>query len=172
MTIEVNPFDQVFSALWGMVVEHPAVTALVKPGNMIRFDQGDRDPSKDTIASADVPEITLVQDGLADINLHDSSCTSRIRRRYVWMIHSGDNRLKIMNPVQWALLCAMCDWKAALGPLSWNGTKFVKELNFVDAREGQSDAEQNRGLKGWSTAWGVNVGMNFKTSDLIAFTGA
>jgi hypothetical protein len=171
----MNPFDQVFSALWTLAEASRPLKELVKVGNRIKFNQDDsRDPLKQQVADADLSELILTSEGITAINMHATSCSSMIARQYSWMITTGDYRISYrLNPLEWALYCAMTDWKSVLGSLKWNDYDFVKDMNFVSASEGLSDATRNRGIKGWSALWSCNVKMHFKTADLQLFnTGA
>jgi len=166
----VNPFDLVFNALWTLAEQSDALTSLVKTGNRIKFNTSNRDPIKPVVADADVPELILSSEGSSTLNLHSSSCGSMIVKRYTWLLSTGDMRINHhLNPVTWALLCAMADWQSVLGPLQWEDELFCKRFNLIDTSEGQSDPERNRGLRGWSALWRCEVEMHFTTSKLIAF---
>lgn len=167
----MNPFDLVFDQLWNLAEASAPLDALVRERNRIKFNKtGDRDPLKQTVAVADLPELVLGTNGASAINMHATSCSSMITRRYTWLLSTGDYRVnEILNPVEWAIFCAMTNWKASLGSLTWNSKSFVKRMNFVDVSEGQSDPQLNRGIKGWSALWGCEVEMHFTTSELQAF---
>lgn len=166
----MNPFELVYDALWTLAYT-PVMADLVRPGNLVRFDQDDNpDPMKDPIASADLPELVLTTAGVPSINLHASSCSSKIVRRYQFLLSTGDFRLNFrLYPVEWALVCAMTNWKEVLTGLTWRDYAFVKHAKFVSVTEGESVAAQNRGIKGWSAIWTCDVDMYLRTQDLIDF---
>jgi hypothetical protein len=167
----MNPFDLVYDALWQMVLDSTPMSELVKPGNIIRYDQTSRDPYKKEVATEDLPELVLTSEGADDINMHATSCTSMLRRTYAFMISTGDFRLqKILHPVEWALFCSMSDFRSRLGSLQWEGENFVKEANFVSVLNGTSDPDKNRGIRGWSAVWRCRVAMHFRTASLRAYT--
>lgn len=169
-----DPFQLVFDALWALVDGSVPLTALVKPGNKIRFNvTDDRDPIKTRVGDADLPELILTTEGSTELNIHSTSNTSHIYRQYAWLLSTGDQRLNYrLFPVQWALFCAMTNWGNVLSVLEWpatTGKKFVKSVNYISATEGQSDADRNRGIEGWSSLWRCEVKMYFATADLLAF---
>jgi len=170
--MEQTPFNMVFNALWGMAEDSPTLTELVKVGNRIKFNQEtNRDPIKENVQAADLPELTLLVLGGSEVNLHSSSCGSVITRDYSWVMSTGDLRYThFLGPVEWALWCAMANWQTALSALTWNEKPFVINANITNVTSGFTTVENNRGIKGWSSIWGCSVGMTFTTADLKAFS--
>lgn len=167
-----DPFSMVMRTLWEMANENAVFTDLVKPGNRIDFtDETNRDPIKQNIQDADVPEVILVPSGTPATNLCATSSTSSIIKRYSWLISTGDLRATLrLMPVEWAIFVMMHDWKNRLTALEWpenSGRNFVKFAQLLDASEGQTDTEANRGLQGWSCLWQCQVEMHFKSQDLL-----
>lgn len=163
---KVNPFSMTYDALWQMAASHPEFNRLVKIGNRIRYDDS-RDPEKQVVAAADLPEVVLVSESLST-NLHATSSSSMMTRNYTWLISTGDLRMnELLYPVEWALICAMANWKQVLGALKWKGAHFIKQHDMTAASEGESDSTRNRGIIGWSSSWRCTVQMYFKTNDLI-----
>lgn len=169
----LNPFSLVYSALWDLATRSPAVAALVREGNRIRFDdESNRGPLKGTIAPADTPELALMVRSLS-ANLRATSSTSSCVRQYAWMVSTNDLRYtQLLSPLEWALFCAMDGWPTALGALRWADKAFVKRVQLSGGSTGLSDAEQNRGIRGWSAVWSVDVEMHFEESDLAAYAAA
>jgi hypothetical protein len=169
-----NPYTLVHSALWAMALANPRFVAMVAEGNRIRFDSAvDRDPIKENIGSADTPEVMLVSMGVTDVNLHATSSTSQMRRRYQFFVTSGDMRINdLLYQIEWQLTCALANWKATLAPLQWNGKPFVKSANMTDASEGFQKNDQTRGIIGLSCIWACEVVFSFTTADLIADNSA
>jgi hypothetical protein len=50
--------------------------------------------------------------------------------------------------------------------LRWNETQLVLSTALVRASEGVLDSDLNRGIKGWSGLYGVEIEMQFRTIDL------
>jgi hypothetical protein len=161
----------VYSALWALAEESRPLDLLVKLGNRIRFDSAyNRDPIKQNVQVSDLPELVLVPLGTNESNLHSSSCSSMVTRTYSWIISTGDYRyVELLAPVEWALFCAMANWKNVLLGLTWNGSTFVKDANLIELTDGFSNTENNRGIKGWSSVWNCQVTMYLTTQHLIDF---
>lgn len=165
-TIADNPFTQVYDSLWSLVTDHPDIDDIVKVGNRIDFSADKRQPHKNQIATADLPELVLVQGGLRGSLYHTSSST-RCTREYRWLISTGDFRINhFLNKVEWMLFVAHLGWTSTLTSLQYNGASFVKRCEILDAQTGASDPERNRNIQGWSSIWRIEVEMHFKTSDL------
>lgn len=165
----VNPFVDVYNALWNLAEDSTPLTTLVKPSNRIKYNQSvPYDPTKDEVSEADLPELLLVSTGSSG-NLRQSSSTSSIIRQYEWLIATGDTSLvnKLLR-VEWALFCAMSDWPTVLNALTFQGSTFCKRTQLVSVNSGLTDPERNRGINGWSSIWALEVEMHFKTTDLHA----
>ena len=171
MVDEINPIDQVFSGLWALVDESTPLKALVKPANMIRLDKDkDRDPFKTVVQVSDLPELTLLPDGITNANLIASTCESILTHNFTFAIATGDFRVvESLGKVQWALYSALIGWQGSLMQLEWKGVKFVKRANWVSTSHGFSDPTKNRGIKGWSALWSCAIDMRFPTISLKNF---
>ncbi len=167
---ETDPLSQVYTSLADLARASVPLQSMVKVGNLLRFDSPtNRDPKKEILADADLPELVLLPDTGA-FGLHATSSSSKATRQYTWKINTGDFRLAYrLNPIEWMLACAMAGWKSALGPLTWRGEHFVKRLDAISVSSGMSDPLRNDGIQGWSSVWQCEVEMHFRTSDLIQY---
>lgn len=168
----MNPLEMVYDTLWSMAFASAELSALVKPGNRVRYDRGalnKRDPLREQVSNADLPEIVLVSTSTA-ANLMETSHTTRLTRSYDWIISSGEMPNNKLSEVEWALMCAMVDWPAHLCALRWpdDSWQFVKRHSVTSVNSGFADPQRNRGVRGWSSVWSIEVEMHFKTSDLRA----
>ena len=170
----MDPFSLTFNALWDLVDASAPLTELIKPGNKIKTNHPtNRDPLKDSVQVGDLPELVLSTMGSAESNFNANSCTTKIQRTYTWILSTGDFRTNYtLFPVQFALFCAMTNWKNSLLQLEWNGVRFIKLAAMAGMTEGVSNPEQNRGIEGWSSLWGCSVDMYLPTEMLIAYNGA
>jgi len=165
---EECPPAQVYDALWGLVEGSAYFQSLVKQGNRIKFNkQSFIPPDKIEISTTDVPEVTLVANQ-SQANLQGNSTASKLVFNYEWWISTGDvNVIRGILPVTWAIWCAMANWKNVLPLLKWSGQPFVKRYDFITGSVLLTDSEKNRGIRGFSSIWGCEVEMWFKTDDLI-----
>jgi hypothetical protein len=171
MALPTDPFSLTFNALWDLAEASLPLTSLVKVGNRIKTNQPtNRDFIKPSVMASDLPELVLSTVGSNETNMYYNSCTTKVQRTYTWIISTGDFRTNyLLYPVQFALLCAMCDWQGALTSLQWNGAQFIKLAQLVSLNEGVSNPEQNRGIQGWSSLWGCSVEMYLPTALLKSY---
>jgi hypothetical protein len=169
----MDPFSLVYDALWTLAENSVVLTELVRVGNRIKFNHtGHFDPIKHEASEGDLPELVLVSTG-CDGNLNQTSCSSMFTRRYEWLLATGD--LSVVNrllPLEFALFCAMSDWPAVVNALQWNGKPFCKRTGLTNVNNGLTDPERNRGIRGWSAIWSLEVEMHFMTSELVAYGAA
>lgn len=165
-----DPFSMVFVAINDLAANSSALRALVKPGNLIRLDsEQKRDPRKEEVQVADLPELVLVPYTIEPA-LHNTSSSSRVIMRLQWLLSTGDIRVvQPLYPVSFALVCAMTGWKATVSTLTWQGETFVKRVDVPSVSIGINDREANRGIKGWSAVWQCEIEMHFKTDLLKQF---
>lgn len=166
--LELDPFTLVYQGLWALALQSEYIATQVSVGNRVDYSKAGL-PVKATVAAADLPELGLVPKECS-CNLHMSSSTSKVVRTYEWILSTGEFRLADkLFPLQFALLCAMTGWKSSFmtGLLWKNSTHFVKRLELKDFTDGESRAELNRGIRGWSSIIGVEVEMHFVTADLL-----
>jgi hypothetical protein len=160
----------VYDALWELALRAPIIGTTVKVGNRISYGTDSPiDPHKNNASDADLPELTLVTEGISEGNIGRTSCTTSLLRQYSFVISTGDFRANhLLYPIEFALFCAMTGWTTTLTALEWEGQRFVKRCQLVNASEGLSDPQRNRGIKGWAAIWAVSVEMHFTTSSLKA----
>lgn len=144
---------------------------IVRVGNRIKFNSPtDRDPIKQNVADADLPELILRPAGTPTSNICNTSSTSMLVQRWEWIVSTGDMRANYrLLPVKWAIFAAMVNWQTELCALQWpidSGRTFVKRANTLAAIEGESDRQNNRGVGGWSCVWACEVEMHIKTADI------
>lgn len=172
----MNPFNLLYEGMWVMLLEWPGFPDLeVRPGNVVRFDAG-RSPLK--IASRKVSglEIMLAPGPLTRVNLHQTSSTAMIARRYDWLIATGDLRAdSFLHQLEWGLVCVHADQQDTLTTLEWpaaSGWNFVKKVDLSESAVGFESDDNNRGILGWSAVCSSEVEMHFRRADLHSQTGA
>lgn len=161
-----DPFTLVYEALWNLVEARPEFQVLPEK-NLIKFIGTPNNPMKQGQITNDVPEITLTTE-LGEGNLHQDSDSSRITMRYNWIINSGSFDMgKAINPLNFALVCAMVNWRSVLTALRWQGKQFVQKSNLDTAQIGRSNPEHNNGVKGWTAIWSCSVEMWLPTQLML-----
>ncbi len=168
MTILHNPFTLLYDELWNLLEQSPELSQLVAVGNRLKFnDEFNREPLKETVATADMPEILILSDG-GDFNLMNSSSTSRFDLSYSIVINTGDYRLNVFaHQIQWFIFCQFVKWKTTLTTLTWKNEAFVKNVRLSNVTTGESMAERNRGINGFTTVCKILVEVIINTANIV-----
>lgn len=163
-----NPFTRVYAAIWDCLESSPHFKELFKPGNVVRYDQTpDRGKLKETIATADLPEVILIDSG-AQFNPMNTSSTSMFLCTFDLMISTGDyNWSQYLAAINWMVACNWSKWKTKLGTVTWRGTHPVKICRVLDIQTGESIPSRNRGIEGFTTIWKLQVEMHLPTAHLV-----
>jgi hypothetical protein len=101
----IDPYSALYAQFWLALETDPEFSSLVKPGNMIRYDETNRIPNKSMRQDADAPEVSIIP--VSDTpNIAATSNTGLYMHRMQVTITSLDLRLNRPNsayPVLWAL---------------------------------------------------------------------
>lgn len=167
----MNPFELLYSALWELALSNSKLAAEIKVGNRVRFDSAtNRDPEKAQVQVADLPELLIAPDGTQISNLHATSCSASISRRFLFRVSTGDLRAvdegRLLR-IEWLLMCALVNWKSTLTALEWNGERFVKNCRALELRNSIVDIDANRNARGWAAVWGCEVDCAFSITSLL-----
>lgn len=161
-----DPLTMVYDALWNLLEDFPPFTDQVAPGNRIRLNCKLRDPIKDVLRKADLPEVLIFPAG-GLTNIHANSSESRLERTYQVLLTTGDKRVNELHfPLQWHIIQAVAAWPARMGGMTWRGQPFLIDVNLPDTTEGMSDPDQNRNIPGWSSVITIATVLNFNTNQL------
>lgn len=174
---EMDPFSQVYNALWTLAESSARLTGLIRLRNRIKWnDKAWTPPDKLEVSDADLPELALLVTQLSG-KIRGTSSGSQALIQLDWMLCTGDpNVCRSVLPVMFAVYAAMCPWIAisangqvpTINPVQYKGETFVKRVDLVQANLGLTDPERNRGIRGWSSVWACEVEMWFQTSNMIA----
>lgn len=161
-----DPLSMVFLATWDLLEAHKPFTDLVKPRNRIKLLGDNRDPDKEQISTEDLPEVRIIPAGGTPHLQHTSTGSSWLKRWNI-QVSTGDMRVDhLLFPVAWETYRAMSKWAATMQALKWNDRTFVTLARPLQADEGISDRDLNRGIKGWHNVFAGETQMWFLTSDL------
>lgn len=162
-----NPFSLTYNKLWELFEGDPHFSEMFPVGNRVNYGVGDnREPMKALITTADVPEVALIQDGI-NANLMQTSSSSMVTCLYSLVINTGDFRVNTFtNKINWIVLTNLVHWKTLLTSLQWKEQAFIKNVRVRDIAIGQSPQLRARGINGWSTVWGCEIEMHFRTTDI------
>lgn len=163
-----NPFTKVHAAIWELLESDNAFNDAVKVGNRIKFtDDNERtNKLKQAVVTADMPELAVVITGI-DAALFNTSSSSKFILTFSLIINTGDFQLdRIALDVNWILYCNLAKWKGTLSAVEWCNERFVKRVDFISNAIGQTVAERNRGINGFSSVAQIVVECHLKTSNL------
>lgn len=168
--ITTDPFTAVAQELWGLLNDSSDFTKLVKPGDQIHYIGGYRDPEKQEVQTADLPEARIIPGGILP-HLQNTSSSSRVTAKYMLEVRTGTKVLdKAHYPLIWAVYKAMRPWAARLMALTIeendSGSFVVLTRPFGETVEGIERGEVAKGIAGWFAIWTIEVDMWFKTSNL------
>ena len=159
-----DPFTQVYDSLWTLAESYVPLRTQIRERNLIRLDSNARDVRKDRVATADLPELTLVPTGTS-IELHANSSQTRMTQEMAFSLSTGDQRIHELHfPLKFHIICSLTTWKESLGGLIWNDHVFVHDVSIPSTVEGESDPQRNRNIEGWVTILNISVAMEFPTT--------
>lgn len=168
MASELDPFTQVYNALYELPWARAEMCKLVERGNRVTFSGRDRSPLKDQVNVSDLPELRLIPTGSTP-HIQRTSSTSTWILRFEWQLATGDQRVnKFLYPVEFELLRAMANWIPTLQALTWKDKKFAWGAPVTEARTGVTETDINRGIRGWVALWTCEVRLALTTADLIS----
>lgn len=147
-----NPLDTAYSAVCDRLEAHGGLTALVKVGNRIRYDDANWKRRKTSTQSADHPELDVRQTTVQWGGWTSDSveCVQGIR----FALASGDLRIDAkLNPVLFNLLAAL-EQMSELGGTVVAGGVVWRPVDFAVAMD---EAEANRGTSQWTAIGAIQV---------------
>ena len=159
-----DPLTVIHEAAWAEFENDTATAALVAPKNRIKLTE--RDAIKASVQDGDLPEVVLVP--RANIgNLTSTSSSVSFEITFDWLIATGDYRVGYrILPVIWNLYRVMSKFQQSASSLEFDSRKYVNGVFFNNNTVGESDAERNRGIRGFSAIMNFMVRMNFIRSTI------
>ena len=162
----MNYLHAVYEEIWNILVEYPEFRELVPEGNRIKW-KGLLVPSHNTLG-ADHPQVRIIPRGM-DMNIHASSCGTRVDVSYDIQALSGTTNLDKVMQLQWVLIRALQNMQEELsGRVVWDAddtTPIVRAEPTQTQESRDRDISQDTG--GWHTVFRLEVGMFFQSSTLL-----
>jgi hypothetical protein len=161
-----NPIRLLYSALWDILEAQSDFAAGVPAGNRIKYSETPRPPDpKDTLSTADYPNVRLVARGLQSHH-HRTSNSSTLAVLWEIQVSSGDTRFQTLFDVEWWIFRAMAGWEAQVTDVKWEGKELVNSCRTLEAETELGDPKLDRGNRGWSTVWAGVTELWITTADL------
>jgi hypothetical protein len=171
-SVEKDPFSKIYDALWATLDADAEFVCRVRPQNEIRYAGTARNPEKEDVQPADLPEVRIVAAGWRQ-NLYATSDTTSVVRCWQIQVRTGDRRLEAqVYPVEFEILRAFAAWDTVAGGLkglAWNG----QDLRCVPVfRTGCEETLDPRAasIAGWTAVLTVSVEIWFSTAGLKPVT--
>lgn len=175
ITVPTNPFQKCYDKVLSMMMQgaNNPLVEMIKPGNVVNYgtlSEFDRNITKDAVASADMPELRLIDEG-GNTNFHANSSGAEYKQSLTLICQTGDMRYGMFaSRINWYILCNFCKdgaWKTALSGLTWNGTEFIKNIDIVPIQIGMSNPERGNGIAGWTVIWRMIITMRIANVNLV-----
>ena len=153
-----DPYTAVVDGLWALLESKDYFTDLVAVSNRIKFTGSDRSPIKREVGEGDLIEVRVLP----------VSCTPHPERTsngetedvtFEIQVSTGDQRIDAgVFPIHWAIKRALVDVHAYLKTnVTFGGNNVVNSVEVEAGRFGVSQADLNRGIKGWSAIHSITV---------------
>lgn len=168
--INPNPLSLVVDKLWEMLEAHPWFDEIVPAGNRIKYNGTANE--KDTLSSADVPEVRIVPVG-GTLQPHRTSSSTSMTLRLALQLHTGEQDMHYrLLYLWWVLSIVLTGWTTTIGALKWEGQAFVKRMVNLEItaellRPRPEDGIMGRELKGWATVWLAEIELWFDTRTMV-----
>lgn len=160
----MNPFSLVYDQILADAKNNRVLQKYIRAANYQDFKT--KSFPKQSISSADLPELALLCTGLTG-NLTASSSSVQVDVGYGWLLTSGSfDYTGLTAEIMWGLLGASSAWCGSLSKLVWNDRTFVRNTVLGEANCSIQSEEGNRGISGWTADWQLTVTMYFSHIEL------
>lgn len=162
----IDPFTQVYRALWKILEEDKGVTNLLRKGNRINFAKDrESDPRKPGLLPADSPELSILPDFFQSLNPQDNNENS-INRNYQLVIRTATVMLnEDLQPLEWALYRALTtDKQIDKLKQMCSFVRSVQLMNGVQTLPEIEDATTFK-IRAWRSVWNLEIEMAFNRRD-------
>ena len=160
MAISPDPFTQTYGAIWDALEAHAELTALVKLGNRMKFDQLAEPFLKDSQQIGDTPALALLPAG-GSFQIFRTNKGGSAFQAFQLGIISGEQRLqKQFFPVKWETIRALAIAGRTLG------LEFVINVTIGDISEDLNDFATSLGIQGWTGQLEIQTELFFTKAEL------
>ena len=142
--LTIDPFTQIYNALWDAFTTRASFQALVREGNRIIYTGLAGKTEKTVLQSADAPQLRIVPAGGS---ARQTSTGWQGPAKYELEAFSGSNQVdQYYYPLKWEIYKALWVQTIANEPL---GLSFISKLTIEDVSEGKDDINISGGGQGW-----------------------
>ena len=167
----MDPFSLLYDNLLQMVYAAPGIKS-IPSGNVLDYNNNEKRSTKPNVGAADIPQVLLLSKG-GSPQVRNTSTTTAYNRQYIFKLTAEDKTLaESLYPLEFGLLTSLAAWQSTITSLTWpesDPKSFVKSLRVVDSDEGLDLDNLSEGQVAWATVWTLEIGLIFKTKDLIDY---
>jgi len=155
----IDPFTQIYNAIWTVLENHDGITKRVRLKNRIKLSGKDPDPQKTNILGADLPELMLTPAGGGGFSWTSSGL--QMQPSFRLQLAAGDLRVhKQLFPIKWQIIRALKQTRTNLG------LSFVTNIEITDIGESTDNAESDRGTPQWTGLFEILVHAYLSNTEL------
>lgn len=169
-----DPFSLAYDAIVSGLRSSDAIGQFVKQHNVLSYSDGNgQDVPRDAKTDNHLPQLLLVHTGSSG-NLTATSDSCSIERVYqVQLVDTTGSITESFLPLEFAVFAAFLNLaldtsSGSLHSLEWEGHQFVSNIKMQEVESGESDPDNNRGIQGWASVWGLAVTMHLPISLLLS----
>lgn len=166
-----DPFTQLENALWFALDCSPALQAIVRVGNTVRFCTDKEVPEKTETTTNDMPELALMP-SMCSINEMNTSSTAGFTQRYTLAINTGElrdsgapSKRAGLNQVKWGVIRALARYRKGIAELP-----FVVSVRARNAPEkidmGPANSSEDRVPEGWTSVITIDCVLQFPWTEI------
>ena len=191
MASEVDPFTQIYTTLWNLLLANSDFTSRVPISNCIAYVDvtyegttltASREPRKPSHLAADYPqvEIEAVED---EMRMYETSDGTTLTAVFGINVLTGDKRMQWIdasgidhgiNPLKWAIFRSLMEWLPTMTALTYGSTAFVTHCETHGGAgkldlpgEHREETVRHKRPAGWVTVWRGSVEMVFKSVSIL-----
>jgi len=163
-----DPIHQVLESVWITLRANTTLTTLIPTGNQVDYTSTDRDPEKQGLLSADLPQMRVVLKGLqGQIPATSSSCTLTIEIGIELL--AGDKRFEILTSPIWEIYQAMSHYRQYIfQAVTYNTENPVKKMMPLKAEIDLNEKRDPPTPAGWVGVWACALELFFSTNTVKA----
>lgn len=156
------------TAIWDTLEASADFTSAVDEKNRIKVVGGTFSPKKPGLATADLPQVSVLPLG-ADPKPFNTSSSSRYTSFFSIETLGGTMQFETLADLDWIVYVALMEWQTYIrDAVTWLGESYVKSFRQVEIDHDIVNRRKVRAAQGWQSLWVGKCDMFFTSSTLRA----